>query len=124
MSSSKRARRRLSDATLGIRRIKQKLRRKAVAGCERESWTVRKRRGLAYMVLLLGFLQPQRAGAGQDAQGPSLTVLVFNHADVSRATLERAERQVDGIFYKGGFRLIWLHCYPVIATAGELSETH
>jgi hypothetical protein len=61
----------------------------------------------------------QQAGAGQDAQGPSLTVLVFNYADVSRATLERAERQVDGIFYKGGFRLIWLHCYPVIATAGE-----
>jgi len=71
------------------------------------------------MVLLLGFLQPQQAGAGQDAQGPSLTVLVFNYADVSRATLERAERQVDGTFYKGGFRLICLHCYPVIATAGE-----
>jgi hypothetical protein len=82
-------------------------------------WTGPKRRGLAYLVLLLGFLQRQQAGAGENARGPSLTVLVYNYADVSHATLERAERQADAIFYKGGFRLIWFDCYPAIATAGE-----
>jgi hypothetical protein len=101
---SERGRRRLLNLKLALARryarlqAEQKLRRQSAAPCKRESGTGRKRRGLAYLVLWLAFLQPQRAAAGQNAQGPSLTVLVFNYAEVSHVTLERAERQVEGIF--------------------------
>jgi hypothetical protein len=69
--------------------------------------------GLACIASLLGagaLAFPQTAFAGKPDPGPTITVLVRNYAQVSRATLAAAEREAGQILAKAGLETVWIEC--------------
>jgi hypothetical protein len=53
---------------------------------------------------------PQTAFAGEPDSGPTITVMVRNYAQVSRATLAAAEGEAGRILAEAGLRTVWIEC--------------
>ena len=69
---------------------------------------------LAALGFVFGFVRPTLSGTKPAA---SLTVLVYNYAEVSPATLGSAEREAFKILGDAGVRVLWVDClekFPAI----------
>src|SRR6266481_195030 len=62
------------------------------------------------LVTVIGFAFPASGLAGEEDRSPTVTVLVYNHAQSSAAILAGAEREAGRILGEAGLRLFWLDC--------------
>src|SRR5690349_21185467 len=76
-------------------------------------------------ILMSGFTKPSQSAAADSARADlSITIHIYNYAEVSPKMLLKAERVAAEVFRKAGVNIGWLNRNPSLKDNAERADEH